>query len=99
MRKIDTRTCLMLLPGRLLSVRSEQELHLRMECGLAWITIEGDEQDYWLSAGAGLRLPAQRHVVIEAWQETVRVELAPPASATANYPRAALAPTMLIEEI
>lgn len=99
MRKIDSKTALMLPPGRLVSVLAELDICLSMECGLAWITVEGDEEDYWLTAGASLHLPARRRIVIEAERDMVRLELTPLTIATPLAPAVSLAPILLMEEI
>jgi len=53
-------------PGMLISVVPEQMLYLHIHRGLVWVTVEGDEADYWLRAGDLLQLPPVRHAVIEA---------------------------------
>ncbi|MBR7794228.1 DUF2917 domain-containing protein [Undibacterium sp. FT147W] len=53
-------------PGMLISVVPEQMLTLHIHRGLVWVTVEGDETDYWLRAGDLLPLPPLRHAVIEA---------------------------------
>ena len=53
-------------PGMLISVVPEHMLTLHIHRGLAWVTVEGDETDYWLRAGDLLQLPTLRHAVIEA---------------------------------
>jgi len=55
-----------LAPGMLMSVIPEHLLYLHIQRGLVWVTVEGDEMDYWLRAGELLPLPVSRHVVIEA---------------------------------
>lgn len=40
----------------------------------AWITINGDCRDHWLSAGDSVPVPASRPVVIEAERGTLAVE-------------------------
>lgn len=55
-----------LAPGMLISLVPEHMLYLHIHRGLVWVTVEGDETDYWLRAGELLSLPVSRHVVIEA---------------------------------
>lgn len=55
-----------LAPGTLISVVPEHMLYLHIHRGLVWVTVEGDETDYWLRAGDLLQLPPLRHAVIEA---------------------------------
>lgn len=55
-----------LAPGTLVSVVPEHTLTLHIHRGLVWVTVEGDETDYWLRAGDLLQLPPVRHAVIEA---------------------------------
>jgi len=55
-----------LAPGTLVSVVPEHTLYLHIHRGLVWVTVEGDETDYWLRAGDLLQLPPVRHAVIEA---------------------------------
>ena len=55
-----------LAPGTLISVVPEHMLTLHIHRGLVWVTVEGDETDYWLRAGDLLQLPPVRHAVIEA---------------------------------
>lgn len=66
MIKIDVNKSMTLMSGQLLSITLDVNLILRIDCGLVWLTIEGDEFDYWLAAGDTLMLPAGRHIVLEA---------------------------------
>ena len=52
--------------GQVLSGVANRELTLRVAAGQVWITIEGSNRDYWLSAGASLQIAPGRLVVIEA---------------------------------
>jgi hypothetical protein len=76
MKNFPAIRSLMLRPGELQSLSLNQEKYLRVDCGRVWLTVTGDETDYWLEDGAGMRLPAGRHVVIEADGRFSRLELA-----------------------
>ncbi|MBI3285825.1 MAG: DUF2917 domain-containing protein [Burkholderiales bacterium] len=80
MKKLTVNENLLLLPGALLSVAAESAFDIEVEHGLLWITVENDECDYWLGAGQRMRVPAQRHVVLEAQREHSHVHLLPGAS-------------------
>ena len=55
-----------------------------LECGQAWLTIEGHSQDKWLMSGERFVIPDAGHVLIEADRPTrLRLE-APPASTLAR---------------
>lgn len=64
--KIDVNQSITLSPGQLVSVIVDTDCTFGIEAGLVWLTIEGDETDYWLRAGNTLLLPAARHIVVEA---------------------------------
>lgn len=40
---------------------------LRVLCGRAWVTVEGDPEDHVLTAGQAVCLPQERLTVAEAW--------------------------------
>jgi Protein of unknown function (DUF2917) len=63
---INTNQSITLLPGQLASIVVGASVTLCIEAGLVWLTIEGDETDYWLRAGDTLLLPAVRHIVVES---------------------------------
>ena len=66
MVKINLNKVMTLKPGQLISIAVDTRFMLRIDCGLVWLTIEGDEFDYWLATGDTLLLPAGRHIVLEA---------------------------------
>jgi hypothetical protein len=53
---------------------------LQIVNGSAWITIEGEPDDYWLSSGDTLELRPGRLVVVEADHGDVALDLGPAAS-------------------
>lgn len=75
MKKLSAHEPLALSPWQLVSVMVEASQEIRIDCGLVWITIEGDANDYWLAAGATLELVPGRHIVIEADRFFSRIEL------------------------
>ncbi len=80
MKNLSTNDFLTLSPGQLVSVTVEAAQIMRVDCGLVWVTIEGDENDYWLSAGDALALIPGRHVVIEADKVFSRIDVLPYAA-------------------
>lgn len=52
--------------GEIRSGKSAQWSTLRLVKGSAWVTIEGEQDDYWMSAGETLALQPGRLVVVEA---------------------------------
>lgn len=49
-------------------------INMQIECGRIWLTIEGEAMDHWLHAGDVFSLPAHRLIVIEADQQTSRIQ-------------------------
>lgn len=66
MRDLFTKKLVRLDPGGVASGVSAQARILRINKGLAWVTIAGVSHDYWLSEGDALRLQPGRLVVVEA---------------------------------
>lgn len=66
--KIDAHHSTHLRQGELVSFSADTALMIRIDAGLVWLTIAGDETDYWMRAGDSMRLPVARHIVIEADQ-------------------------------
>ncbi|HTD03831.1 DUF2917 domain-containing protein [Undibacterium sp.] len=77
MKKINAKDTLTLSAGELVSVVADIALTLSIDCGRVWVTLEGDEFDYWLLAGDTMVLHPLRHVVIEADREFSRMDLRP----------------------
>lgn len=78
MKNIVAHDFLVLQPGQLISVSADVALTMQVDCGRVWVTIEGDENDYWLFNGDILALIAGRHVVIEAYKMCSRIDFLPP---------------------
>lgn len=66
---------LSLTDGQLWSLQSKRMLYLQVLSGRIWLTITDDRQDYWLSAGAQIQLPASRQIVLEASGSAARLHL------------------------
>jgi len=79
MKNLSAYESLTLSPRQLVSVTVEASCAIRIDCGLVWVTIEGDGNDYWLSSGDTLVLVPDRHIVIEADKFFSRVEVLPQA--------------------
>lgn len=77
MRKPLTKFLLTLASGQAASDTARLARTVRVLYGRAWITIEGNEQDYWLFPGDTIGIPAWRRMVIEADAGDCRVEIAP----------------------
>ena len=78
MKNIVAHDFLVLQPGQLISVSAGVALTMQVDCGRVWVTIEGDENDYWLFNGDILALIAGRHVVIAAYKMCSRIDFLPP---------------------
>ena len=52
--------------GDTVSGQSEQAQTFTVTAGRVWLTIAGEDEDFWLSAGESVTVPAHRLVVIEA---------------------------------
>lgn len=61
--------------GKTVSGTLEQARLVTVTCGRVWLTIEGQEKDFWLTAGESLNIPAKRLIVIEADQQASLVEM------------------------
>jgi hypothetical protein len=46
---------------------------IQVVAGRVWLTVEGEQDDYWLSAGESIEVDAGRLVVLEADRSTSRV--------------------------
>lgn len=78
--------------GTAVSGTLEQPHAIQIACGRVWLTIEGDDCDYWLSAGESLNLPAGRLVVIEADRQASLIETVARATPALSIRRAATLP-------
>ncbi|MFZ6849921.1 DUF2917 domain-containing protein [Undibacterium sp. RuRC25W] len=61
--------------GSTLSGVSPVDRKIRIVCGRVWLTIAGDEADFWLTDEETVVIPANRMVVVEADQQTSLIEL------------------------
>ncbi|HVL74421.1 MAG TPA: DUF2917 domain-containing protein [Noviherbaspirillum sp.] len=94
MRDLFTSEAIHLEAGEVLSGAAKRARILRIKSGSAWVTVEGNRYDYWLSAGDSLRVATGRLVVVEAqtggFEAQTRVETAPAPLATEGMLRALL---------
>lgn len=63
--------------GSTVSGQSEHAHKLTVATGRIWLTIAGEDEDFWLSAGESVTIPAQRLVVIEADQQNCSIASTP----------------------
>ncbi|MFZ6816386.1 DUF2917 domain-containing protein [Undibacterium sp. Rencai35W] len=68
--------------GDTVSGMLEQARRIEIACGRVWLTIAGEEHDFWLSAGDTVNLPANRLIVIESDQQASLIELSNVVEAT-----------------
>ncbi|MBC3920514.1 DUF2917 domain-containing protein [Undibacterium sp. CY18W] len=61
--------------GNTLSGHSETARKIEVACGRVWLTIAGNQDDFWLAAGESMVIPANQLVVIEAEQQASLIEL------------------------
>lgn len=74
MTKLFANGCFGIDAGQAVSGTAAQARSLRIASGRVWITIEGEQDDYWLGAGDSLTIPAKRLVVIEADKMASRID-------------------------
>lgn len=79
MRKVFTDSPIVVNAGSAWSGIASRPETLQIVSGSAWITIEGERSDYWLSPGDRLAIAPQRLVVIEPEHGDSRVEAVTPA--------------------
>ena len=48
---------------------------IQVACGRVWLTVAGEEHDFWLQAGDTMEIPADRLVVIEADKQASAIDL------------------------
>lgn len=70
--------------GLTLSGRLKQERHLQVTRGRIWLTIEGQDADFWLQSGESMKLPAHSLLVMQAEQEESEMTLCGQACPTAS---------------
>lgn len=73
MRNVFTNSPLTVRAGNAWSGVATRPETLQIVSGSAWVTIEGDRHDYWLSAGDKLAIAPQRVVVIESDRSDSRI--------------------------
>ena len=61
--------------GAPLSACSETAQKIKITSGRVWLTIAGEDEDFWLSAGETVDVPANRLVVIEADQTDSMIQV------------------------
>ncbi|MFC5473125.1 DUF2917 domain-containing protein [Paraherbaspirillum soli] len=66
MRTLFTNGSLTIGAGQVMSVSSPVAQSLQIVSGRVWVTVAGQSDDYWLSAGQFLNVAADSHIVIEA---------------------------------
>lgn len=66
MRKLLANESLTIAAGQAMSVTAPVAQSLQIRRGRVWVTVAGQGDDYWLSAGQFLNVAANSHVVIEA---------------------------------
>ncbi|MEO8599746.1 MAG: DUF2917 domain-containing protein [bacterium] len=84
MKNIVAHDFLVLQPGQLVSVSADVALTMQIDCGRVWVTMEGDQNDYWLFNGDTLDLIAGRRVVIEANKLFSQIDFLPLRQAVAQ---------------
>ncbi|SDX80788.1 Protein of unknown function [Collimonas sp. OK242] len=66
MRKLLANESLSIGTGQAMSVTAPVAQTLQIMQGRVWVTVAGQGDDYWLSAGQFLSVAADSHIVIEA---------------------------------
>ncbi|MFJ2989195.1 DUF2917 domain-containing protein [Collimonas sp. NPDC087041] len=66
MRKLLANESLTIGAGQAVSVTAPVAQTLQIMRGRVWVTVAGQGDDYWLSAGQFLNVAADSHIVIEA---------------------------------
>jgi hypothetical protein len=85
MRNLFTTPDSLVNAGAVRSGIASRRQTLQIVNGSAWITIEGEPHDYWLSAGDTLDVNPGRLVVVEALKRDVAVSVAASASSGALH--------------
>lgn len=82
MRGLFTTQRHIIQAGSAISGRSRTPSTLRVSSGRVWVTVEGCDEDFWLSANESLAIAAGCLVVAEAGGQDSRVDIRPLAPAT-----------------
>lgn len=84
-------TTLNIARGTCRTLRAARGGWLSARAGRAWVTVEGDPEDYWLAPGEALPVAAGERVCIGGWGEAVVCEwcalLAEESAPLAERPR------------
>lgn len=80
MRVLFTNRSLTIAPGTTASGIAQRSQTFSIVSGNAWITMEGVNHDYWLSAGDSFTAIPGRLVVAEAGNNACRIALQAPAA-------------------
>jgi hypothetical protein len=84
MRNLFTTNSSLVNAGAARSGIAWRQQTLQIVNGSAWVTIEGELHDYWLSAGDALDIRPGRLVVVEASDQDVALKVAASASSAAQ---------------
>lgn len=74
--------------GQVVSVLAQTAQTLEVSCGRIWVTISGQNEDYWLHPGEYLNVAAGSRLVLEADQGASIVHLKPQVPAVSRLVRA-----------
>ncbi|MET3133518.1 hypothetical protein AAKU55_003808 [Oxalobacteraceae bacterium GrIS 1.11] len=77
MRNLFANRCFNLDAGQAVSGIARESRTVRVVSGRVWLTVEGQQDDFWLSAGDSVAVAPGRLVVIEADRTASRIDLAP----------------------
>lgn len=77
MGELFTKNSHVISHGQILTGVASQAKTVHVASGLAWITIEGMPDDYWLHPGDDLSILPGRLVVIEAERGASRIDIRP----------------------
>ena len=75
MRKLLANESLSIGAGQAMSVTAPLAQTLQIVQGRVWVTVAGQGDDYWLSAGQFLNVAADSHIVIEAVKSNSVVQI------------------------
>lgn len=70
-------TTLSIARGTCRTLRARQGGWVSIRAGCAWVTVEGDPEDYWLAPGQALPVARGERVCIGGWDEEVVCEWGP----------------------
>jgi hypothetical protein len=87
MRNLFTNNSSLVNAGAARSGIAWRQQTLQIVNGSAWVTIEGELHDYWLSAGDALDIRPGRLVVVEASNQDVSLKVAAASSSSSSARR------------